>query len=138
MSSSYSGLSSSVVKSATEEFLSDLTFFPIGSLSSIDTVTRITDSFYMFYTIHFCLLYIYLKHRRGLLSLLALSRVLHRTMSGFTTRAQTATKRFQPLLLLKKSRMVLMVLKRLLSWNARLIFVIQGPFHQFHGKYYPC
>ncbi|KAM0015078.1 putative nucleic acid-binding protein [Helianthus debilis subsp. tardiflorus] len=37
MSSSYSGLSSSVVKSATEEFLSDLTFFPIGSLSSIDT-----------------------------------------------------------------------------------------------------
>ncbi|KAJ0569328.1 putative transcription factor B3-Domain family [Helianthus annuus] len=37
MSSSYSGLSSSVVKSATKEFLSDLTFFPIGSLSSIDT-----------------------------------------------------------------------------------------------------
>ncbi|KAJ0802317.1 putative nucleic acid-binding, replication factor A [Helianthus annuus] len=37
ISSSYSGLSSSVVKSATEEFLSDLTFFPIGSLSSIDT-----------------------------------------------------------------------------------------------------
>ncbi|KAJ0457726.1 putative transcription factor B3-Domain family [Helianthus annuus] len=37
MSSSYSGLSSSVVKSATEEFLSGLTFFPIGSLSSIDT-----------------------------------------------------------------------------------------------------
>ncbi|KAJ0753335.1 putative transcription factor B3-Domain family [Helianthus annuus] len=37
MSSSYSGLSSSVAKSATEEFLSDLTFFPIGSLTSIDT-----------------------------------------------------------------------------------------------------
>ncbi|XP_035835733.1 replication protein A 70 kDa DNA-binding subunit B-like [Helianthus annuus] len=35
-SSSYSGLSSSVVKSATEEFLSDLTFYPIGSLNSID------------------------------------------------------------------------------------------------------
>ncbi|KAJ0953753.1 putative nucleic acid-binding, replication factor A [Helianthus annuus] len=29
--------SSSVVKSATEEFLSDLTFYPIGSLNSIDT-----------------------------------------------------------------------------------------------------
>ncbi|XP_035845342.1 uncharacterized protein LOC118491573 [Helianthus annuus] len=37
ISSSYSGLSSSVVKSATEEFLSDLTFYPIGSLNSIDT-----------------------------------------------------------------------------------------------------
>ncbi|XP_022007637.2 replication protein A 70 kDa DNA-binding subunit B-like [Helianthus annuus] len=35
-SSSYSGLSSSVVKSATEEFLSDFTFSPIGSLNSID------------------------------------------------------------------------------------------------------
>ncbi|XP_035834185.1 uncharacterized protein LOC110881372 [Helianthus annuus] len=37
LSSSYSGLSSSVVKSATEEFLSDLTFYPIGSLNAIDT-----------------------------------------------------------------------------------------------------
>ncbi|KAJ0509162.1 putative nucleic acid-binding, replication factor A [Helianthus annuus] len=38
ISSSYSGLSSSVVKSANEEFLSGLTFYPIGSLNSIDTV----------------------------------------------------------------------------------------------------
>ncbi|KAJ0580916.1 putative nucleic acid-binding protein [Helianthus annuus] len=38
ISSSYSGLSSSVVKSAIEEFLSDLTFYPIGSLNSIDTM----------------------------------------------------------------------------------------------------
>uniref|UniRef100_A0A251U411 Putative nucleic acid-binding, OB-fold protein n=1 Tax=Helianthus annuus TaxID=4232 RepID=A0A251U411_HELAN len=37
LSSSYSGLSSSVVKSATEELLSDLTFYPIGSLNAIDT-----------------------------------------------------------------------------------------------------
>ncbi|KAF5813012.1 putative nucleic acid-binding, replication factor A [Helianthus annuus] len=37
ISSSYSGLSSPVVKTVTEEFLSDLTFYPIGSLNSIDT-----------------------------------------------------------------------------------------------------
>ncbi|KAF5765368.1 hypothetical protein HanXRQr2_Chr15g0702981 [Helianthus annuus] len=36
--------------------------------------------------------------------------------------------------------MVLMVLKRLLYWNARLMFVIQGPFYQFQelGFLYVC